>query len=131
LNLGDTYRRLGRFRESSEAYRAGRELAQGELVDDPRRSLSRADLALFCARLGDRGRAEFEIAQALQMATDDGKVMRVAALTFEVLKQRSNTLKTLLNAPTDVLGELSRQPDLHELQQDPGFIELVSKRSTH
>ncbi len=131
LNLGDTYRRLDRGRESWDAYRQGRELAQSELVDDPRRSFSRADLALFCARLGDRGRAEFEIAQALQMSPEDGKVMRVAALTFEVLKQRSNTLKVLLNAPADVLGELSRQPDLHELQQDPAFIELVAKKSSH
>ena len=63
------------------------------------------------------------------MAPEDGKVMRVAALTFEVLKQRSSTLKVLQNAPPDVLGELSRQPDLHELQQDPTFIELVAKKS--
>jgi serine/threonine protein kinase len=131
LNLGDTYRRLDQARESWEAYHKGRELAEGELVDDPRRSFSRADLALFCARLGDGGRAEFEIAQALQMAPEDGKVMRVAALTFEVLKQRSNTLRVLLKAPADVLGELSRQPDLLELQQDPSFIELVAKKSSH
>jgi eukaryotic-like serine/threonine-protein kinase len=131
LNLGDTYRRLDRPRESWNAYRQGRELAESELVDDPRRSFSRADLALFCARLGDRGRAEFEIAQALQMAPEDGKVVRVAALTFEALKERPNTLKILLNAPPDVLGELSRQPDLHELQHDPGFIELVAKKSSH
>ncbi len=131
LNLGDTYRRLDQVPESWDAYRHGRALAESELVDDPRRSLSRAHLALFCARLGDRGRAEFEIAQALQMAPEDGKVMRVAALTFEALKQRSNTLKVLLNAPPDVLGELSRQPDLHELQKDPSFIELVAKKSTH
>ena len=86
---------------------------------------------MHCARLGDRDRAEFEIAQALQMAPEDGKVMRIAALTFEVLKQRSKTLKSLRNAPAGVLGELSRQPDLRELQQDPGFTELASKRPTH
>jgi serine/threonine protein kinase/Flp pilus assembly protein TadD len=131
LNLGDTYRRLDRAPESWDAYRQGRELAERELVDDPRRSFSRADLALFCARLGDRGRAEFEIAQALQMAPEDAKIKRVAALTFEALKQRPNTLKVLQNAPADVLGELSRQPDLHELQKDPSFIELVAKKSSH
>lgn len=128
LNLGDTYRRLGRAHESLAAYKRGKALAEAELIDNPRQSISRADLALFCARLGDRGRAEFEIAQALQMAPEDGKVMRVAALTYEVLNQRSNTLKSLLNAPADILGELSRQPDLRQLQQDSGFIDIVSKK---
>lgn len=130
MNLGDTYRRLGRVHESLAAYKRGKALAEAELKEDPHKSFARADLALFCARLGDRERAEFEIAQARQMAPEDGKVMRVAALTYEVLNQRPNTLKSLLYAPADILGELSRQPDLRQLQQDPGFVELVFKKST-
>ncbi|PYT10945.1 MAG: hypothetical protein DMG59_27745, partial [Acidobacteria bacterium] len=76
LNLGDTYRRLGRYRESWDAYRQGKALAENEVSEDPRRSASRARLALFSARLGDTGRAEFEIGQALRMAPEDAKVMR-------------------------------------------------------
>jgi serine/threonine protein kinase/tetratricopeptide (TPR) repeat protein len=129
LNLGDTYRRLGRYRESWDAYRQGKALAENEVSEDPRRSASRARLALFSARLGDTGRAEFEIGQALRMAPEDAKVMRVAALIYEVLKQRDKTMEILRSAPAAMLGELSRQPDLRELQQDSRFMELVSRKS--
>ena len=104
-------------------------MAENEVSEDPRRSASRARLALFSARLGDTGRAEFEIGQALRMAPEDAKVMRVAALIYEVLKQRDKTMEILRSAPAAMLGELSRQPDLRELQQDSRFMELVSRKS--
>jgi tetratricopeptide (TPR) repeat protein len=127
LNLGDTYRRLGREREAAEAYRRGMTMAEQNLVDNPRTSASRARLALFSARLGDRSGAEFEVAQALRMAPEDNPTMRLAALTYEVLKQRNKTLDILRNAPAPLLGDLSRQPDLEDLQADARFVELLKK----
>jgi tetratricopeptide (TPR) repeat protein len=128
LNLGDTYRRLGRDRESRDAYQRGRALAQQEVAVNPRTPLSRSYLALFWARLGDPGQARYEIAQALSISPENTRTMRLAAITYELLQQRDKTLEVLRNAPPDLLNELNREPDLRELQQDSRFVELLRKQ---
>src|SRR5262249_29969573 len=68
LNLGTVLRRAAYIRESQEAYRQGLDLSEANLAANPRDAYEKSCLAYICARLGDRRRAEAEIAQALQLA---------------------------------------------------------------
>jgi hypothetical protein len=55
--------------------------------------------------------------------------MREAAIMYEVLGQREETLVVLQRAPRRLLEELSRQPDVKDLRQDPRFQELIRTQS--
>jgi hypothetical protein len=62
------------------------------------------------------------------MEPEDVSVMRDAAKTYEVLRQPEKALAVLQKAPRYFLEELNRQPDLKELQQDPGFRKLLQNK---
>jgi serine/threonine protein kinase/tetratricopeptide (TPR) repeat protein len=125
LNLGTSLRRAGFSRESEQAYRTGRELAVAELERNPRNVFGRACLAYLCARLGDRGRAESEIAQALRFSSHQILVRWMAALTYEALGQHDRTLSVIEDVPATTLDRLNRFPDLAELHVNPRFQELL------
>jgi serine/threonine protein kinase/tetratricopeptide (TPR) repeat protein len=124
-DLGDGYRHLGRSREAKEAYRSARDMAQDEVTRNPRRAESRMLLALVSALLGDSHTALFEGRQALSFEPENAIVMRDAILMYEVLHQREESFQVLRRIPRRLLGELTRQPDLKDLQQDPRFQELI------
>jgi tetratricopeptide (TPR) repeat protein len=128
-DLGDVYRHLAKKQESMKAYRSAAEVAQDELTVNPRQADSRILLALVSAFLGDSKRARAEASQALAMEPENAIVLREAAITYEVLNQRDNTLRLLRNAPRHLLEELSRQPDVRDLQKDPRFQELLKSQS--
>ena len=96
---------------------------------NPRKADSRVLLALVSAFLGDSHRARFEASQALSLEPENAIVMREAAIMYEVLGQREETLLVLQRAPRRLLEELSRQPDVKELRQDPRFQELIRTQS--
>ena len=73
-NLADAERRLGRMQDATAAYLKARDLAQSVITKDPRNGMARGYLAYVSARLGDRNRAEAEIAQALLMSRGETKV---------------------------------------------------------
>jgi Flp pilus assembly protein TadD/TolB-like protein len=127
LNVGDSLRRLGRIREAEASYRRGRELAELQLLNDPRNAPMRAFVAYYALRLGDRATAEREIVQAINFGAADKTVIRRAAICFEALGERERTLALLQSAPPDVLRELNRQPDVITLQHDPRFVALLEK----
>jgi serine/threonine protein kinase/tetratricopeptide (TPR) repeat protein len=126
-NLADSNRRLGRVRDANAAYRRARDLAMATLKENPRLGYPRGYVAYIAARLGDRKRAEDEIAQALQLSPGETKVIRSAVLTYEALGQRDRAIQVLDAAPPDLLHELNRQPDLADFSQDPRFKQLVAK----
>jgi serine/threonine protein kinase/tetratricopeptide (TPR) repeat protein len=126
-NLADSYRRLGRVREANAAYRGAMDLAMKTLKENPRLGYPRGYVAYIAARLGDRNRAEDEIAQALQLSPGETKVIRHAVLTYEVLGQRDRAIQVLEAATPDVLHELDRQPDLADFSRDSRFRQLVAK----
>ena len=128
VNIADTCRRLGLAAEAVDAYREGFALADRAVLNDPYNGYTRAFVAYFAARLGQRDLARREIGQARRFSPHDGKVIRRAVLTYEALGQRQDALTTLRDAPPAVLQELTRQPDLTDLQRDPTFQRLV--RST-
>ena len=130
LNLGDSYRRLGRDSDAGNAYRRARELAEPILLANPRDASIRSFVAYFALRLGDRAVAERELTQALNSGGDNRNVIRRAVICFEVMGNRERALSVLQSAPPDVLRELSRQPDLVPLRSDPRFVALVPKSGT-
>ncbi len=126
-NLGDAYRHLGRSEDFANAYRAGLAMSEEEVARNPRDAMARARMGLLAAFLGDPRRAGLETSQALAIQPDNPAVMREAATTYEVLGQRSKTLEVLRKAPPELLQELSRFPDVKDLQRDPRFAELLHK----
>lgn len=129
-NLADSYRRLGRVREAKAAYRKAMDMALATLKENPRLGYDRGFVAYIAARLGDRKRAEDEIAQALQMSPGETKVIRSAVLTYETLGQRDRAIQALKGATPELLHELDRQPDLADFRLDPRFRQLVTQNSS-
>lgn len=125
LNLGDSYRRLGRGREAAEAYGKARKLAEAALLTNPRDVATRAFLAYFAMRLGDRRTAEQEMAQALSVGGQNRTVVRRAAILYEAIGQRERALALLQTASFDILRELNRQPDMKGLSKDARFQALL------
>ena len=129
-DLGDVYRHLERSRDSTNAYRLARDMAQDEVTRNPQQADSRVLLALVSAFLGDSSTALFEGRQALSFEPENAIVMREAVIMYEVLHQREEALQVLRRAPRGLLSELSRQPDVKGLQQDSRFQELIRAQVT-
>ena len=125
LDLGLSYGRESREGDAKAAFRSGLAVAEKDLIKDPRDKGERARLAYFAAMLGDSQRADFEIAQTLQVSGDDSDVSLMAVLTYEALGSREKTLALLTRLPT-VLGQLNRYPELADLRRDPRFLQLLS-----
>ncbi len=128
-NLADSERRLGRVHDARAAYRKAMDIAMMALMRDPRKGYDRGFVAYISARLGDRRRAEDEIAQALQISKDESKVIRKAVLTYEALGERDRAIQVLKGAKPEMLHELDRQPDLADFRLDSRFRQLVAENS--
>jgi serine/threonine protein kinase/Flp pilus assembly protein TadD len=128
LNLGIAYRRMGLEAQSEKASRQALDLAEKEMSRNPRNGRIRSHLAFLCAKLGARPRAESEIAQAMQLSPTDAVTRWTAVVTYEALGRRDAALTVSRAAPADVLADLSRWPDLADLQKDPRFIQLVASQ---
>ncbi len=126
MNLGIAYRRTNRQAESDRASRRALELAEKDLTQDPRNGVIRSYLAYLCARMGDPLRAASEIAQALQLSPNNADTRWAAAIAYEALGQRENTLAVLNASPEGVLADLSRWPDVADLHKDPRFLRLLA-----
>jgi serine/threonine-protein kinase len=125
MHLGICYRRLNLKTESTQASRRGLELADAEISRNPRNGGVESFLAYLCAQLGQRQRAESEIARALQQSPNDADTRWIAALTYEALGKRDATLGILSVAPPELLADLSRWPDVADLRGDSRFIQLL------
>jgi tetratricopeptide (TPR) repeat protein len=127
-NAGDALRHLGRNREAQDAYRKGVDLAESEVSRNPREAAPRALLALMLAHAGESRRALSEVAQALAMEPENAIAMRDAVLALETMGQRERSLEVLRRAPASLIGELSRQPDVKNLQQDARFRSMMLRK---
>jgi serine/threonine protein kinase/Flp pilus assembly protein TadD len=125
-NLGIAYHRLKLKPESERASRRALALAEKEMTRNPRDGQIRSYLAYLCARLGDRSRAESEIAQALALSPNDADTRWAAAVTYEALGERDSTLSVLSASPAGVLADLSHWPDVADLHTDPRFQQLLA-----
>ena len=107
------------------AFQKGMDLATVELADSSQSAYTRAFVAYFAARLGDRVRAEHEIQKALKLSADE-RTIRGAVFAYEALGERDRSLEILSHASPQLLYELSRLPDLPDLRGDPRFQQLLN-----
>jgi eukaryotic-like serine/threonine-protein kinase len=126
MNLATAYRHLQLARDAERANRRGIELAEAEMRNNPKSGYIRACLAYMSAWVGDRTRADFEIAQALQLSPTDSNVRRMAVKTYEALGRRRDALDVLSGAGSDVLAHVSGWPDLADLRADSRFIQMMA-----
>jgi serine/threonine protein kinase/Flp pilus assembly protein TadD len=128
MDLGIAYQRANLPKESQRAWRQGLEQAKKAMRRDPRDGVVRSRVAFLSARLGDRERAESEIAQALQLSPESNVTKGAAVWTYEALGQRNNALTVLRTSSDDVLLDAARWPDLADLHQDSRFQQLLASR---
>lgn len=126
LYLATAYRRMNLPADEERANRRGLEVAEREMARNPRSGDMRSYLAYLCARLGNRGRAESEIVQALHESPADANTQWMAVMTYEALARRESTLAVLRSAPPELLADLNRWPDAANLRRDPRFLELLA-----
>ncbi|HEV2198257.1 MAG TPA: protein kinase [Bryobacteraceae bacterium] len=127
-DLSLCYRRMNRPAEAAQAARRGLVAVQAEIASNPRNGYVRAYLAYLAAINGDRSRAESEAAQALQLAPDLSDAKWMAVLTYEAMGRRDASLAVLASAPTAMLQDLSRWPDVADLSKDSRFVNLLIAR---
>lgn len=131
LQLGSCYVYLHRLPDARGALQKAIEVGEADLAKNPRDARTRADLGVVAARLDDGRRAEFETAQALQMAPEMDLVIGDAALTYELLGNRDQAIAVLRNAPAPLLKKLMIVPGFDNLQRDARFIELLANNPKH
>ncbi|HEY4931075.1 MAG TPA: tetratricopeptide repeat protein [Terriglobales bacterium] len=129
-NLGDAlFWSPGRRPESAGPYKRAIELARAKLQVNPKDFTAHAYLAQYSAMLGDKPTATSEIRQALQLSSDDPDALFRAALIYNQLGDRKQTLSWLDKA---VHAHFSRStirdtPDFEPLHSDPAFTALIAK----
>jgi tetratricopeptide (TPR) repeat protein len=128
MKLGVAYRRTGQSARSAQANARGLAAAREQVERNPRDGLAHSFLAYLHSRLADNANADSEIQQALQLSPNDGDVLWMAAATYEALGLHDRTIEVLTKAPHAVLADLSRWPDLADLNKDPRFIELLGPK---
>jgi serine/threonine-protein kinase len=126
MYLGVAYRRTHQRDRADAADRKGLALADPQMQRDPRNGYLRSVVAYFHARLGNPGRAESEIAQALRFSPNDADALWNAVLTYEVLGKRERTLEILSASPAGLRADLARWPDLADLHKDSRFVQLLA-----
>jgi Flp pilus assembly protein TadD len=129
MMLGIAYRRLNLIRDSERANQAGLALAEAAMKANPHKTHARACTAYLYARLGDRRRADTEIAQALQAAPNDVDTRFIAVSTLEAIGRREETIALLESSPPALVADVSRFPDLADLAKDPRFIRIMRSQT--
>ena len=130
MNLGTAYRLMGRKAESDEAYRRALGLAEKEITRDPHDDKTRSHLAFVCARLGDSGRAESEIGQALKTSPTVARVRFMSVATYEALGRRDDSLRVMSDFSYAELADVNHWPDMADLSRDSRFLKLLASRQT-
>lgn len=125
MNVADNLRWAGHNSDAIAYYRQGREQALEEMTAEPQSAELRSLFAYFCARLGDRPRAQQEIGEAVNLAPGDSGILRFAVLTYEALGQRDLAIGASHAMTAAQLKHLQREPDLADFCQDPRFTQQM------
>jgi Flp pilus assembly protein TadD len=131
MDLGMAYARVHSTAKARAAFRKALAKAEREAATDPRDGVVGSHVALLCARLGDRGRAEAEIARALQLSPDSDETRGTAIWTYEVLGEREQAITLLKNSRDAVFDFANQYPDLADLRTDSRFKELTNSRRSN
>ncbi len=123
-NLADAYlRTTGPTEKSAHAYRRAVQLAERDLTVNAKDSETRASLAVYCARLGQKERAESAAGEARRLAPGNVTVLFRSGLAYELAGKRDLAIAALRDALAGgySAAEIQRHPDLAGLRQDPRF----------
>ena len=121
-NLGDAYRHAsGKAELAPNAYATAAELARASLGVNPESSQTRAALAYFLVRQGEKSRAAVEIATARSAPTGDLYTHYYAALVYSELGDARAAAK-------ETLAALAAGYPVTLLRADPEFKEIMLDR---
>jgi serine/threonine-protein kinase len=132
-NLADAYRYSpGYSEEAREAYQRAVQLAEEQLVINPKDAKLRSSLSVYYASLGENNKAQEEITEALEQAPEDVRVLFKRVLVYEFAKLRDEALAALKTALEHgySISEVSNHPDLSELRKDPQYQQLVMTKDS-
>jgi serine/threonine protein kinase len=128
FDLGRALRRSNSAAEANRAWQRGLESTEKEAARDPRDGAVTARLAYFCARLGNRRRAEAEMARALQLSPESSDARGTAVLTWEAMGNRDQSLAILNDSDNPVFEFVEHWPELADLAKDLRFQSLRDRK---
>lgn len=127
-NLGDAYRwSPGKEQKAAAAYSRAVELARQALKVNPNNALALICLALYQAKTGQVAEAAQDMDKALRTAPDDQTILFNAAIVSELTGSRARALSYLGRAVSGgySLNEITEEPELAKLRQDPQYRSIV------
>jgi tetratricopeptide (TPR) repeat protein/predicted Ser/Thr protein kinase len=127
-NLGDGLRMQGKAGEAAAAYREAMRRARAVLALTPDDQALRAQLALWCARAGDRAAALSETARITRAQPQDATVLYTNAVVRATLGLDEEALDWLERAARRGLGraDIEHDPDLARLRANPRFRRVLA-----
>jgi tetratricopeptide (TPR) repeat protein len=126
INLGDAQRRVKDHADAQYSYQRGLRLVREELTANTANASARAYLAYLLARLGFKGEARRQIAEAMNSPAKDDQIMLCAVETYEALGDRERSLAAAAMATPQTRAVMNHHPDLADLQQNPRFKKLIA-----
>jgi serine/threonine-protein kinase len=130
-NLGDAlYWSPNRRPEAAAAYKRAIGLGQAQIQVNPKDATDRAYIAEYSAMIGDKTTAVTQIQQALQLVPADPDIMFRAALVYNQLGDRRQTIDWLKKAVAAKYSPtvIRDTPDFAHLQSDPEFKALLPSK---
>jgi serine/threonine-protein kinase len=130
-NLGDAYRFApGQAGKADGAYRRALELARRQLAVNPHDWETMASVALYDAHLNKHDEAIRLAERSVKEAPSNNTILFTAALTYEMLGQRSASLQQVRAAYAKgyPLEYIERDPDLGALRKDDRYQAWVRQR---
>ncbi len=128
-NLGDAYACVaGRKGDADSAYQKAVQLGQARLAVNASDGETLSVVALYQAKLGEKGKALENIEKARRRAPGSRKVQWEAALIYELAGQRDHALAALGAAihGGQPLDEVRGEPALANLRNDPRYQQLMA-----
>jgi tetratricopeptide (TPR) repeat protein len=128
-NLGDVYGCSPNGKEkAAQAYRRAAQLGEERLVVNPNDAEALGRVALYRARLGEKGDAVVKTRRAVQLEPTSRSVVWNAALTYELAGQRELALESVRAAlqAGQPVQEVSHEPALAKLRSDPRYARLMA-----
>jgi serine/threonine-protein kinase len=128
-NLADAYRYTpDQAAKAPAAYQRAIQEAERQLAFEPDNPALLANVAVYSAKMGDRGRALDAIGRAMRFAHGNSKISFQAAIVYELTGARDRALAALGDATRGGYSpdEIAREPELAKLRQDPKYKSILA-----
>lgn len=129
-NLGDAYRFApGPANRAADAYRKALELGRQQLAINPREWETLASVALYEAHLNQPQQAIRDAERAMKMEPSNSEIFFTAAVTYEILGQRTASLEALKTAYSlgYAVAYIEREPELAAVRADARYRTWIQR----